>query len=155
MTSSHTSREIKRRRREQRKAALAAIAKLSDDDLRNLLHELGREINQQANVMNEIRSRLDAVRSEIERRNTLTSAGIHISDHAVLRFLERYRGIDTKHVREEIAAMAKRSGKLGSGEQYARRRDGETGITMGINEITNIVTTVFTEDEGAVMDIAK
>jgi hypothetical protein len=30
---------------------------------------------------------------------------------------------------------------------YARRKDDETGLTMGINETTNIVTTVFNETE--------
>ena len=80
----------------------------------------------------------------------MTTAGIHISDHAVLRFLERYKGVDTQQVREEIVAMAQRSGKLDSGKQYARRRDHQSGITMGINELSNVVTTVFTETENAV-----
>ena len=46
--------------------------------------------------------------------------------------------------------MAKRSGKLDSGETYYRHRDTETGITMGINGDTNIVTTVFNESEDAI-----
>ena len=57
-----TKSALKKRRRIQREAALAAIATLSDSDLRNLSHELGRELNEQANVMNDIRTRLDAVR---------------------------------------------------------------------------------------------
>lgn len=137
----------KRRRKEERAVARAALEKLPEADLINLTHELGRSIAQKGREATELRSRLDMVRLERERRNTLTSTGLHISDHAVLRYLERYRNIDTKEIREEIAAMAKRSGKLDSGEQYARHRDEETGITMGINGDSNIVTTVFTEHE--------
>lgn len=141
------TKSAKRRRKDERAAARATLEKLPDADLVNLTHELGRAIAQKANETTELRSRLDMVRLERERRNTLTSTGLHISDHAVLRYLERYRGLDTKDIREEIAAMAKRSGKLDSGEAYVRHRDEQTGITMGINGESNIVTTVFTERE--------
>lgn len=126
---------------------------LDDDKLRNLQHELGREINQQAVVMNEVRARLDAVRLEIQRRGTIASNGVHISDHAIVRFLERHRGVDITAIREEIAGMAKRSGKLDSGEQYVRAPDGTTGLTMGINGISNVVTTVFCEGENTVFNV--
>lgn len=141
----------RRRRRAAREAALASIAGLPDDGLRNICAELGREIGQKAIEINELRYRLDAVRRELERRTTITEAGVHISDHAVLRYLERYKGMDMKSVREEIVAMAKRSGKLGSGEQYARRRDDHTGMTFGINEVNNTVTTVFSEQEKVIL----
>jgi len=152
MVETHTSRTLKKRRRAARKEVLATIAGLPDTELRNMLHELGREVNQRSNAMNEVRTRLDAVRGEIEKRETLTSVGVHISDHAIVRYLERYKGLDVRAIREEIAAMARRSGKLNSGEQYARRQDDETGLTIGINEITNVVTTVFSEKESAVLD---
>ncbi len=115
--------------------------------------ELGREMNLQANHVNEIRVRLEAVRAESERRRTMTTAGICISDHAVLRYLERFRGIDMQAVREEIAEMARKSGKLDSGEQYSRADDPESGVTLGINGITNVVTTVFSDDHRAIMDV--
>lgn len=146
---------MKARRKRVRDEALAAIAALPDGDLRNMLHELGREMNQQSTIINEIRCRMDAVRGELERRDTITSVGVHISDHAVVRFLERHKGVDIVSVREEIAGMARRSGKLGSGEQYARRQDEPTGLTVGINEISNVVTTVFTEVENTILDVPR
>lgn len=149
-----TKRELKKRRKIARDTARAAIAELSDDDLKNLAHEIGRAMQQKAAEVNELRARLDAVRLERQRRDTVTSTGLHISDHAVLRYLERYMGVDTKGVREKIAQMAQRSGKLDSGEQYSRAKDDETGITIGINGVSNIVTTVFTERENDVFLLA-
>lgn len=144
---SETEKTVRRLRRDERQKAITVVRTLSDDDLKNVAHELGREMAQKANEMNDLRSRLDAVKMERQRRNTLTSGGLHISDHAVLRYLERYKGVDTAVIREEIAGMAKRSGRLDSGEQYSRHRDEKSGITMGINGVANIVTTVFTEAE--------
>lgn len=142
-----TYRSLKKKRREARIKAMGAICDMPDDDLRNMMHELGREMNQKASEMNEIRARVDAVRLERQRRDTVTSTGLHISDHAVLRYLERHKGVDTKEIREEIAAIAKRSGKLDFGEQYSRSRDDASGLTLGINGVSNIVTTVFHDRE--------
>lgn len=149
--SAETKRALRKRRRAARAAALAIIQAMGDDELRNMRNEIGRELNQQAKLMNEIRTRLDAVKSEIERRRTGTSIGVQISDHAVVRYLERYKGLDMAAIREEIVSMARRAGKLGSGDQYARRTDEETGMTMGLNEITGVVTTMFSEREKIVM----
>jgi hypothetical protein len=144
------NRLAKKSRKVDRMAAKAALETLPDADLVNLTHELGRAVNQKGQEVTELRGRLDMVRRERERRETSTSIGPHISDHAVLRYLERYKGIDTKLIREEIAFMAKRSGKLDTGDQYIRHRDEQTGITMGINGDSNTVTTVFTEHENGV-----
>lgn len=141
----------KRRRQTLRDEAKAQLEAMSDSDLNNMCHELAREINARNQATNEVRIRLDWVRMEKERRRTSTTVGIHISDHAVLRYLERHKGVDTQAAREEIAAMGMRAGQLGSGNMYARRRDEQTGLTMGINEETNIVTTVFNETESKII----
>ena len=49
--------------------------------------------------------------------------------------------------------MAMRARKEGSEEQYARRDDEETGLTMGINEITGVITTVFPSEARTIMDV--
>lgn len=54
---------------------------------------------------------------------------------------------------ETFGRLAQRSGKLDSGEQYSRAKDDETGITMGINGVSNTVTTVFTEGEEVVFKL--
>lgn len=141
----------KRRRQASRDEAKVQLEAMSDSDLNNMCHELAREINARNQATNEVRIRLDWVRMEKERRRTVTSTGIHISDHAVLRYLERHKGVDTKAAREEISAMAGRVRQLDSGNMYARRKDDETGLTMGINEETNVVTTVFNEAENKII----
>jgi len=123
---------------------------MADDELKNLRFELGREMQQYANLMNELRVRLNAVRLTIQERETVTKSGVYISDHAVLRYLERYKHIDMHAVREEIVAMANRAGIQEENTYYARRKDEQSGITMGINEITKTVTTVYTENEQSV-----
>lgn len=148
-----TYRSFKKQRRAAREKAIGDISAMSDDNLKNLAHELGREANQKSNEMNEVRARLDAVRREKERRDTVTSTGLHISDHAVLRYLERHKGVDTKEIREEIAAMARKSGKLDTGQQYQRSRDEESGLTLGINGVSNVVTTVFHEEENNIFPV--
>lgn len=147
-----TKNKIARKQRQQtRDAAKVALELMSDSDLNNMCHELAREINARSQAVHEVRVRLDWARAEKERRRTATSTGIHISDHAVLRYLERHKGIDIQAAREEIATMGIRTGRLGSGDVYARRRDMVTGLTMGINEATNTITTVFNETENQIM----
>lgn len=155
MSSPESRRHFKQRRKESSRAAKAEIANMSDADLKNMAFELGREIGQQAQITNELRIRLDAVRNERERRRTATEEGISISDHAVLRYLERHKGVDVKVIRAEIVEMARRAGKFDSGNGYARRVDGVSGLTMGLDEVRGVVTTVFVDRESAVMDVPK
>jgi len=145
------SSALKKKRRAARADALAAIGELSDDELKNMQHELGREISQRANSIAELRSRQDAIRSEREKRATATTTGFHISDHAVLRYLERVKGVDVQAAREEIGRMAVLQKHRDSGEQYDRATCDQTGITFGVNGINNTITTVMTPREENVL----
>lgn len=130
-----------------------SIVQLDDEALRNLKYELGRAFNQQATVLNELRARLDAVKLEEQRRKTATATGLHISDHAVLRYLERVKGVDMAAVREEIAALADETRRADSRDRYARRRSPTSNLIFGLNEADGTVTTVFTDAEDAIMDV--
>lgn len=143
------------RRKEGFQAVRASIETLSDAELKNLAFELGREMGARSLEVNELRLRLEAVRAERDRRRTVTSEGICISDHAVLRYLERHKGLDVSAMREEIIAMARRAGKFDSGDVYATRVDEDSGTIMGINELTGVVTTVFNPREATIMDVPK
>jgi hypothetical protein len=140
------SRSEKRRRKAVRDEAVAMLAKLSDADLKNLRHEIGREMGMQSAKINQLRVRLEAVRMEIERRSTSTPSGVHITDHAVVRFLERVKGVDVDAVRAEIGEMALRARSDRDG-RMGRRRDPATGLVIGMDETTTHVTTVFADDE--------
>jgi hypothetical protein len=136
----------KKRRKQIKQEALEMLAKLSDADLKNLRHEVGREMAMQSVKINDLRVRLEAIRSEQERRGTLTPAGIHITDHALVRFLERVKGVDVESARAEIGEMAKRARSEKDG-RMGRRRDPITGLVVGVDETTTNVTTVFGDDE--------
>lgn len=139
----------RRARRAANADILAEIVGMDDAALKNLQHEIGREINLRSAAIATLRCRLDAVRRERERRATATTHGVHISDHAVIRFLERHKGIDVQAAREEIAQIALRSGRRGV--RYDRAIDAETGLRFGFNGEKNIVTTVLTDRETVAM----
>jgi len=140
------SKSEKRRRKQVRQEAMDMLAKLSDGDLKNLRFEVGREMAMQSAKINSLRVRLDAIKSEFERRNTSTPAGIHITDHALVRYLERIKGVDVNAVRAEIGEMALRARSERDG-RMGRRRDPTTGLVIGMDENALHVTTVFGDDE--------
>lgn len=147
------SKRLRALRKSVRREYLDSLATISDDDLLNLQKELGRELSQQATVLNEIRSRMEAAKLERKRRESVTSVGIHISEHAVVRYLERVKGMDIAAVREEIASLAMLNAKEGSSDRYARRSCADTNIVLGLNEVDGTVTTVFTDDESEMLDV--
>lgn len=100
------------RRRESLYAAEDTIDAMTDNELNNVAFELGREMAARSQETNELRKRLTKVQGEKERRRTVTSVGICVSDHAVLRYLERHKGLDVAAVREEIMRMAGRVARL-------------------------------------------
>lgn len=122
------------------------LAKLSNDELKNLRHEVGREMAMQSAKINQFRVRLEAIRRETERRDTSTPSGIHITDHAVVRYLERVKGVDVSSVRAEIGELALRARSERDG-RMGRRRDPTTGLVLGMDEEALHVTTVFGDDE--------
>lgn len=141
------------RRRESLYAAEDTIDAMTDDELNNVAFELGREMAARSQETNELRKRLTKVQGEKERRRTVTSVGICVSDHAVLRYLERHKGLDVAAVREEIMRMAGRVARLDSGDIHATRHDEVSGLTIGLNEVTGVVTTLYNAREEAVMDV--
>lgn len=141
-----SKRTERSRRKRARQEAVAILAKLTDEELNNLRHEVGREMAMQSVKINELRARLDAIRLEVQRRNTSTPVGIHITDHAVVRYLERVKGFDVVAIRAEIGDLAKRA-KTERDGRMGRRRDPDTGLVIGMDEMSEHVTTVFGDDE--------
>lgn len=138
-------------RKERHREAMAGVRDMTDDQLKDLQHELGREKNQVSRAMQELNARLDAVRAERERRATATTRGFHISDHAVLRYLERIKGVDVAAVREEISALAEKQ-KLHRHEHQYAREDAGDGLIFGFNGVDKTVTTIMTPRENAVCE---
>ena len=147
-----TSKFERRRKKLIRQEALAMLQKLTDEELTNLRHEVGREMAMQSTKVNELRLRLEAIRREYERRHTATPAGMHITDHALVRYLERIKGVDVDGARAEIGEMALRARNERDG-RMGRRRDPITGLVIGVDEMTTHVTTVFGGDEMVALEL--
>lgn len=146
-----SSKAQRAQRRAAQAEALGIIRNMSEEELKNLASEIGREMGEQQRKTNLLRVRLEAVKIERERRRLTTSVGVHVSDHAVIRYLERHKGVDVQAAREEIAQMAVRNGWRDTGEQYGQAQDADTGIVFGFNGIKNIVTTALNCDESRVL----
>jgi hypothetical protein len=148
MSRSKRLRSIERR--DLLREATQTLKGLSIEQLRNLRFEVGRELNQQQTVINDLRLRLDAVMHEIAGRDQEWD-GYRITDHAVLRYLERHKGMNVDAVRQEIAEMVKAS----KGVDLTRRRHEGMKTTIGVDERDGFkaVTTVYHEEELAVMTL--
>lgn len=129
-----------------RRAYREGLRLLSEEELQNLKCELGRELQAAREELNGINVQLDAIKSEQRMRNTITPAGFHISDHAIVRYLERHGGIDVEAVRAEIGKIAARAKR----ERRGVKHDAESGLTIGQCETTQNVTTVYRPRELAV-----
>jgi len=145
------TRAARKARKARNAVAMEGVRELTDEQLKDLTHELGREKNQIGRMMGELSARIDAVRAERMRRNTATTKGFHISDHAVLRYLERIKGVDVAAVREEIAVLAARQ-KLERHEHRYAREDTGDGLIFGFNGVDKTVTTIMTPTENSIID---
>ena len=135
--------------------AKAALKGLTMERLINMRFEVGRELNRQMTHANDLRIRLDAVRSEISEREE-TWDGYRITDHAVVRYLERHKGLDIAAVRTEIADMVKASKGIDLQDGRPDRgvvRHGNLAFGVDPREDSAAVTTVFHEEEMPVMKV--
>lgn len=128
----------------KRRANIAAreeIAALRDDELHTLAISLQRQIQEMSTPITALKVRLGFVQEERRRRRDGRDQFV-ISDHAVVRYLERKRGMDVEAVRDEILHLALRA----AGEGH-RRHDAESGLTFAMDKNSLLVATVLTENE--------
>lgn len=119
----------------------ASLAGLTVDDLHDLLVEIGRVHNLNCVAVSASKSKMDTVRAEMFDRKT--GGHIGISDHAVLRYMERHKGFDVRAIRLEISALAK-AGKA------IPDTDGYVDIGGGLIAVApqqSVVATVLFQDE--------
>lgn len=139
----------KRLRNRNRVAIDGDIVSMSDADLKNLHYEVARAQNEARDKLAEINRRLDAIRAERMAREVRTSSGIAISEHAVVRYLERHKGMDIAAIREEIAALAMAATSARPGKYGLRHGD---GISFGVDEEGKTVTTVLNGVEANIIE---
>jgi hypothetical protein len=111
------------------------------DDLHDLQMQIGRECSIANSAKNVLRMKLDAIKAMMAEKRGQGDMGI--SDHAVLRYLERYKGLDVAAVRAEIRALIPE-------RRLSRRRKAEHHeIGNGLIAVIpggSIVATIYKDD---------
>jgi hypothetical protein len=97
---------VTKRRKNGLEGFAEEIEPLTLDELNVLRVELGREHNQHIQSANLTRKKLDTIKNVMFIRKN--GGAIGVTDHAVLRYLERHKGVDVRAAREEINELAQR-----------------------------------------------
>lgn len=142
---------FRKARKAVRERTRAEIDTMTMQELKNMRAELSREIGLQAKTVQELRLRTETVKKEIERRETSTPVGLNISDHALVRYMERVKGIDMLAMRAELGEIAARAKNSKPG-RHGARIDAISGLIVGVDEECMHVTTIFSPREAAVLD---
>lgn len=85
------------------------FAGMPDGDLIELRAVLHREIAMLVQQKDHKVGSIKRIDTELIRREHLDAERIVVTDHAVVRYLERVDGLNLESVREKIAAMARRA----------------------------------------------
>lgn len=112
---------------------------LTLDDLYGERASVGRQMHAVGKSYQELRMPNDFLTRRI-RQVTSGETGIGISDHAVLRYLERVKGVDMRAVRDEIRQRVSQQRMERHRDQIVK--DGETSCAIYDGER---VSTVWTE----------
>ena len=131
------------------------ITAMSDDDLLDLQSELGKAMGRCTSQIQRMRSNLTRCKNElrIRREGGRAEGQMIVSDHAVIRYLERHKKVDMAAVREEIRVMAKRSkSERMEKRQGERLVDTESGLTMIYSQERNSIATILSDTATSVLD---
>lgn len=114
------------------------IELLSDDALADRIADLGNVIHHATNRLHVLRREHKALKRERGRR---ANDPRRVSDHAVVRFLERSAGVPIDRIRDMIRRRAEESTPFVDGEHHWH----PSGIVMVIGDEGQVVTVL---DEG-------
>lgn len=120
----------------------ATFAAMAEADLIELRIRLQKEINVLVQDKGNKASSIQRITTELIKRQSPDAARIAITDHAVVRYIERLEGRDLEGVRTKIIEMVSRS----------IRRDREflddpvTGMVLACREGSNSVATILDKD---------
>jgi hypothetical protein len=121
---------------------IAAFAAMAEADLLELRVRLQKEINVLVNERGAKASSIQRITTELIKRQSPDAVRMAITDHAVVRYIERLEGRDLEGVRTKILEMVSRS----------VRRDAEflddpvTGMVIACREGSNSVATILDKD---------
>lgn len=128
------------------KEELERIVNLSTDEIRTEHASCRAQYGALVRQCTELRRKLDLYTNEMRRRKE-GDEGMIVSDHAVLRYLQRVRGINVNAVRGEIRAIAAQ--KIAKKTCARIVEDSATGLRVAVSDDDHVIT-VWTpaEDRG-------
>lgn len=126
---------------------------MSNDELVSLRRECGQ-------IMQILRSRIGKLNGTILKVNSILAdresdrgPETEVSDHAVLRFLERYRGLDIDTLRQEIREIADAGEDLSN--EYGKGAVGHDNLILVRHRgraIATVLTREMVDDGGVYLD---
>lgn len=117
------------------------VSRMSDDKLLSLRADLGDELRILQSQTQRLRARMDRVKKELAFRDRDETM---VTDHAVVRYLERIEGRDIDALRATIRQIAFES----EATDVQECRLHESGNRVIMNLVTNTVITILRpEDE--------
>lgn len=132
-----------------------AIINMADADLLDLQSELGKSMGRLTSQLQRMRSNLTRVKNELKLRREGGRARqeVLVSDHAVIRYLERHKGLDITGIRDEIREIAKRAKHERMEKRHGERlTDEASGMTMIYSQERNSIATVLSNEAKEVLD---
>ena len=121
------------------KEETARFATMPEADLLQLRNVLHKEINVLINEKNAKVASIQRIGKELADRNSANADRVVVTDHAVVRYLERYHGIDAEHVRNKIVEMTKRAIR----QDFEFLKDPVTGLIVVCKEGSQSVATIM------------
>lgn len=128
-------------------ASIEAFARLADkpsSTLAAMRADLGSMMHVHGATVNKLRVEVEAITSILHARER---PELEVSDHAVVRWLEKVKGMDMDALRKEIAAEALAAKKAGDGAICRAKGDAvaytKDQVTFVVAHRNNIVTVVF------------
>ena len=117
---------------------------LSDSELMSLQAEIGREMKNLGKRIGSKRSTLQLIKNELGRRSSerRSTGGFLVSDHAIVRYLERCKDMDIEAIRQEIFALAKKGKRVDGTDRF---KNG--GAVFAINQDHLSISTIMSLEE--------
>lgn len=124
--------------------ALARLADKPSTQLAAMRADLGSLMHVHGSFVNRFRVEAEAITSILHARER---PDFEVSDHAVVRWLEKVKGFEMNGLRQEIAAAAMAAKQAGGGAICRAKGDAvaytNEGVTFIVAHRNNIVTVVF------------
>lgn len=124
--------------------AFAALAEKPSNELAARRADLGSLMHVYGAAVNKLRVEAEAITTLLHARE---KPQLEVSDHAVVRWLEKVKGMDMNALRQEIADAATEAKNEGDGSICRAKGDAvaytKSGVTFVVARRNIIVTVVF------------